>query len=144
MSEESKKAKLNLLRRGTGLFVGLLPLLLIIASIVYGLANSPQPKFTAVGWMIAAGFFAALNFSLSFIRPPFLLYVLRIPKEKYKHVSGFPMIGSILLCLGICFSFGSIGSALLGLIYFAFDTGGSVWFLVATWKDSSLWDSKKL
>jgi hypothetical protein len=144
MSEENKKVKLNLWRRGSGLLLGLMPLLLIIASIVYGLARSPQPKFAAVGWMIAAGVFAALNFFLSFIRPPFLLYVLRIPKQKYKHVSGLPMIGSILLCLGIIFSFGSIGSALLGLICFAFDTGGSVWFLIATWKDSSLWDSPKI
>ena len=144
MSEENKKVKLSLLRRGIGLFLGLLPLLLIIASIVYGLARSPQPKFAAVGWMIAAGVFAALNFFLAFIRPPFLIYVLRIPKEKYKHVSGYPIIGSILVCLGVLFSFGSIGSALLGLICFAFDTGGSVWFLIATWKDNSLWDSKKL
>jgi hypothetical protein len=66
---------------------------------------------------------------------------MRIPRAKYKNVSGIPIIGSVLIALGTLFGFGSIGSSLLGLTAFALDTGGSGWFLWATWKDSSLWDS---
>jgi hypothetical protein len=60
--------------------------------------------------------------------------------DGYRHVSGFPMIGTVLLSLGAVFSFGAIGSALIGLVAFALDTGGSVWFVTATWRDRSFWD----
>lgn len=60
--------------------------------------------------------------------------------EGYRFVSGIPVIGTFCVVLGGLVSFGEIVSALLGLIAMAIDTGGSVWFLIATWQDPSLWD----
>jgi hypothetical protein len=62
MSEKNKKAKSNLRRRGIGLLLGLLPLLLLVASIIYGVTRGPHPKFVAIGWMIAAAALASINF----------------------------------------------------------------------------------
>ncbi|MGO8764840.1 MAG: hypothetical protein ACLQSR_06855 [Limisphaerales bacterium] len=131
--------KLNLWRRAIGLLCGLLPLFVIVASIVYGLSHS-QPRFVAFGWLIAAAIIALINMFYSFVRPFILLRILRVPNKEYKRVSGLPVIGSILVILGTLFSFGSIGTAILFLIIFLIDTGGSMWFLIATWKDSGLWD----
>ena len=57
-----------------------------------------------------------------------------------KHVSGVPVIGSVLVVIATMIGFGSALCAALGLLAVALDTGGSVWFLIATWNDSSLWD----
>ena len=138
----NQEIKLNLPRRTMGVVLGLLPLLLLVTSIVYGSTHS-RPKFAAVGWMLAAAIFACINFYYSFFRPLWQFYVLRTSKEKYKHVSGIPLIGSILMIIGGLLSFGAIGSAILGLVVYAFDTGGIIWFIIHTWKDHSLWDSKK-
>jgi hypothetical protein len=110
-----------------------------IASIIFGILGSRRPHFAAVGLMIAAAVVAVLNFYLSFIRPR-LFSLRRGSMDGYRHVSGFPMIGTVLLSLGAVFSFGAIGSALIGLVAFALDTGGSVWFVTATWRDRSFWD----
>ena len=134
--------KINFQRSMLGVVTGLLPLLLLATSIIYGLTH-PRSKFAAVGWMLAAAVFACVNFYYSFLRPLLQLHLLKTPKEKYKPVSGIPLIGSVLVILGGLFSFGAIGSAILGLIVYAFDTGGIIWFIVCTWKDHSLWDSKK-
>src|SRR5208282_1201319 len=69
MSEENIKTKRNLLRRGIGLFFGLLPLILLMVSIAYGFIHNSRPKFAAIGWMIGAAVIASLNFYLSFTRP---------------------------------------------------------------------------
>ena len=93
--------------------------------------------------MFAAAIFACINFYYSFFRPLWQFHVLRTPKEKYKHISGIPLIGSLLVLLGGIFSFGAMGTAIFGLIVYAIDTGGIIWFIINTWKDHSLWDSKK-
>ena len=89
--------------------------------------------------MLDAALLAALNFYLSFIRPP-VFRLLHGSMDGFRHVSGIPMIGTLLVVLGGVFGFGAVGTALLGLACIGFDTGGSVWFLIATWRDGSLWD----
>jgi hypothetical protein len=42
---------------------------------------------------------------------------------------------------GALFSFGAVGTALIGICAFALDTGGTGWFVVSTWRDRSLWDT---
>ena len=37
--------------------------------------------------------------------------------------------------------FESLVTASAGLAAISLDTGGAFWFLLATWKDSSLWDA---
>ena len=99
-----------------------------------------RPTFAGVGIMIAASAIAILNFSLSFVRPR--LFLLRNGSMgDYRHVSGLPGIGTLLVILGAIFGFGAIGTAILGLVVMALDTGGSVWFLIAVWSDESFWDS---
>ena len=84
---------------------------------------------------------AALNFYLSFVRP-YLFRVRRGSMDGYRFVSDVPIVGSILVVLGALFGFGAVGTALIGIIVFLLDTGGSGWFVIATWKDKSLWDKR--
>jgi len=143
MSAENKKAKLNFMRRGIGLFLGLLPLLLLMASIGYGFIHNARPKFAAVGWIIAAAVIALSNFHLSFIRPRIYFY-RHGSMEGYHFVSGVPVVGTFLILFGALFSFGAIGTAIFGIVAYVIDTGGFIWFTKATWRDRSFWDSEKL
>src|SRR5689334_20883855 len=89
--------------------------------------------------MIVAMFIAAPNFYLSFIRP--LVFHLRGGSfDEYKNVSGIPIVGTVVVVVGAILGFGSFLCSALGLVAMALDTGGSVWFLVATWRDVSFWD----
>ncbi|CAN5394180.1 hypothetical protein BH09MYX1_BH09MYX1_60280 [soil metagenome] len=58
----------------------------------------------------------------------------------YRHVSGVPGIGSLLVVLGTVVGYGSVVCSIVGLIAVLADTGGSLWFLIATWHDGSMWD----
>jgi len=60
--------------------------------------------------------------------------------DAYKFVSGIPIIGTVVVVVGTLLGFGTLLCTTLGLLAVALDTGGSVWFLVATWRDASLWD----
>ncbi len=123
-------------RRGIGLLVGCAPVVLLVASQVSAVTRE-YPIGLAV--MLVAIVIAALNFYLSSVRG--LLY--RRAKgslDNYTHVSGLPMIGTLVVVAGAVLAFGSALCAGLGLLAIGLDTGGSVWFLIATWKDTSLWD----
>jgi hypothetical protein len=125
-------------KRLLGIALSFMPLALLIASIVVELARNQESRFEAVGWMIAAAVVAGFNFFASFIRPKlFLLW--RGSMDRYRHVSVLPFVGTALVIIGALASFSDIGSALVGLTAFAVDTGGSAWFLVATWRDRGLW-----
>jgi hypothetical protein len=89
--------------------------------------------------MIVAMFIAAPNFYLSFIRP-YVFHRKGGSFDDYKHVSGIPIVGTVVIVIGAILGFGSTLCAVLGLVAMALDTGGSVWFLIATWRDRSLWD----
>lgn len=132
----------NVLRRATGAAICFSPTMLLVASLCF----SPDKNRHAwsgygVGFILAAVPFAALNFYLSFIRPH-VFRLLHGSMDGFRRVSGIPIVGSILVLLGALFGFGALGlgTALLGLASVGFDTGGSVWFLIYTWRDSSLWD----
>ena len=130
----------NFVRRAFGVVLALSPLALLLASLAVGIGRSQQAHFAGVGFMVGASVVALLNFYLSFIRPR-LFWLRRRSMDGYRHVSGLPMIGTVLLILGALFGFGAIGSTLVGVGAFALDTGGSVWFLVYTWRDRSFWDT---
>jgi hypothetical protein len=130
----------NIVRRAFGVVLAFSPLALLLASIAVGITRSQRPHFAGVGFIVAASVVAVLNFYLSFIRPRLFL-LRRGSMDGYRHVSVFPMLGTILLTLGALFGFGAIGSALIGIGAFALDTGGSAWFLICTWRDRSFWDT---
>jgi hypothetical protein len=59
--------------------------------------------------------------------------------DGYKYVSGFPLIGTLLIVLtGILF-FGAQYTAIIGLAVLIIDTGGLLWFFVASCHPS-FWD----
>lgn len=132
----------NYTRRTVGAVLCLSPLALLVCSAIAVLTGTERQSFAAVGFIVAALFFALLNFHLSFVRPRMLLQRYG-SLDGIRHVSGIPIIGTILVLLGGIFGFGSLGTALLGIAALALDTGGSPWFLIATWRDSSLWDATR-
>jgi hypothetical protein len=80
-----------------------------------------------------------VNLYLSFVRP--VLFCWRHGSlEQYRFVSGIPGVGTILVVVGGLLGFGSVATASVGLAAILLDTGGSIWFLLATWNDSSFWD----
>jgi hypothetical protein len=129
----------NVIRRSLGVAICLSPVMLLLASIAFGLMRERPGWSAGMGFMFVAAFFASSNFYLSFIRPP-VFRMLRGSMDGFRQISGIPMIGSLLVVLGGVFGFGAVGTALLGLACIGFDTGGSLWFLLSTWRDSSLWD----
>lgn len=131
--------KTSYLRRGFGVLVGISPVLLLGASLFFSVARGNRQSTAALVVMIVAMFIAAPNFYLSFIRP-FVFHKRGGSFDAYKHVSGIPIIGTVVIVVGAILGFGSALCAVLGLVAMALDTGGSVWFLVATWRDVSLWD----
>lgn len=128
----------NYRRRSLGVAICLSPVGVAVASIVYGAMRGTG----LTGWLglvLFAALFAALNLHLSFTRP--LLYRWRHGSMAgYRHVSGFPLVGTFFVVAGVLLGFGDMVTASVGLGVLLADTGSPVWFLIMTWKDSSLWD----
>lgn len=96
MSEQPHST--NYPRRAIGLALCFSPLILLFCSIFVALAGSGRRPFAAIGFIVAALFFAVLNFHLSFVRPWWLRR--RGSLEAIPHVSGLPVVGTILVLLG--------------------------------------------
>ncbi len=127
-------------RRALGAILALSPVLLLFASIVGGIVGVRTSLVGGMAVMIPAAAIALLNFYLSFLRGR--LYVRRHGSlDGYRYVSGLPIIGTVLVVIGALLGFGELAVAALGLVVMAADTGGSVWFLISTWRDASLWDA---
>jgi len=90
--------------------------------------------------MLAAASLGLFNLYSSFVRPA--IFRLRHGSiERYRHVSGIPIVGTLLVAVGGLSGFGGVVPALVGIAAMLLDTGGSFWFLLATWGDSSFWDT---
>ncbi len=82
----------------------------------------------------------AHGFYLSFVRPA--IFRLRHGSiERYRHLSGIPGIGTLVVVVGGLSWLGGVVSAVMGIAVMLLDPGGSFWFLLATWGDSSFWDA---
>ncbi len=126
-------------RRSLGLAVCLAPLLLLVASLSHGLTRGADTG-AGLGWMLVAITLGLFNMYLSFLRP-FIYRVRHGSTKAFQHVSGIPGVGSLLVVVGVLVGFGGVVPALLGITAMLLDTGGSFWFLLATWRDSSFWDA---
>jgi hypothetical protein len=127
------------LRRGIGVLLGCSPVFLLAASIVQAVVRGDEGHAIGLAVMFGALAIGGLNFYLSFLRE--LVYQRRKGSlDGYVHVSVLPILGSLVVVVGAALGFGSALCAALGLLAVALDTGGSVWLLIATWKDSSFWD----
>ncbi len=84
--------------------------------------------FTTAAFLLGA-FVALLNFYTSFLRKP--LHALLKSERPASSVSGFPLVGSILL--GIAWWRSPPGSALwwASSLMLVLDTGGPHWFVLA-------------
>jgi hypothetical protein len=120
-------------RRGVGVVVALAPVVLLIASLVSAMTRGDDLHPSGLAVVILALVIGALNFHLSFVRG--LLYRRATGSlDGFRHVSGLPMVGTLLVVVGALIGFGSALCAVLGLLAVGIDTGGSVWFFIATWK----------
>lgn len=88
-----------------------------------------------LGWLvlIIGVSISLLNFHLSFTR--YLYHRLRRRQEEYRHISGFPFIGSLLCLLSLPFFHTLSLPQLIAIIAAVLDTGGVHWFIGAL-----LWD----
>ena len=89
--------------------------------------------------LVLSASIALLNGYLSFGRP--ILYATRHKNslEGYKHVSGIPVVGTVLTALAIAFAWGSASVAMIGILLLLVDTGGSFVFLLVVARDKSFW-----
>jgi hypothetical protein len=127
-------------RRALGIGICLSPIAIAVCSFVSGIRG---PITISAGFyvVLTGSLIAGFNFYLSFLRP--LQYRFTHGSyDGYRHVSGAPMVGSLVVLVGVLLWFGDVLSASVGLIGLLFDTGGPQWFLVATWRDASLWDAR--
>jgi hypothetical protein len=77
-----------------------------------------------------------LNFYLDLLRSR--IYGARVG---YRNISGAPVFGTLLVVVCGWAAFGDWRVAIVGLAALVLDTGGAPWFLIATWRDQSLWDA---
>lgn len=130
----------RMVRRSAALAICLSPVVLVLTSLATSIFGPNKPPFSMVGFVIAALLIAALNVCLSFIRP--ILLMRRYGSlDGIRHISGIPLVGNILVMLGMLLGFGSLGSTLLGLLAIAIDIGGLPWLLVAIWRDTEFWSA---
>jgi hypothetical protein len=154
MSETPVGPRRNWRRRAIGTLFCLAPFALVMLPLVAGLSNDLEPfeGFAARwGWhfpiyaatigMIVSSLICFVNLHLSFVRPQ--LYRRRTGSmEGFRSISGIPLIGAGLALVSAWIALGAWGFAIVGFVLLAADVGGPFWFLLATWSDSSLWDSR--
>jgi hypothetical protein len=138
MADENQTQKTNYIQRVIGIILCLLPLLIALIALAFG-TKGKLPTIFGLVFLVLGLLVVVNNFYCSFIRWP-LYYLIHRSKEGYRNVSGLPLFGEILITIGVVYDFGSIYSAALGIIAAFLNTGGSLWFLIATWRDKSLWD----
>ena len=89
--------------------------------------------------LVVGGLTCLVNFYLSFLRYP--LFKLRGRESQYRWVSGFPLIGSLLVVAALVIGGFRGWLFVLGLVLATIDTGGLHWF-VGTQVVSTLRDAK--
>ena len=102
------------------------------------------PFFRVLAWcaLVLGGFIALLNIFLSFGRP-LVLRTRGIPISEQSNVSGFPILGSLLLMVTAIPLFPRLWPCAVVTALLLLDTGGPLWFLFCTWHDDALWKKQK-
>lgn len=125
--------------RCIGLAIGVAPIVLLGTSLTYALMRTERHSPMGFVIVVSGAVIACLNLYLSVMR--YRLHArTRVSTAECRRVSGFPVIGTIIVVVGALLGFGCTACAALGLIAVAFDTGGAPWFLAATWNDAALWN----
>lgn len=133
------RRRINPVRRGLGVLLACVPFGLLVLSATSGGSHGDWSQLVGLVFMIAALLVATLNLHLNIVRP--WRYQRRHGSMAgFKNVSHVPMFGLLFVLLGAFSGRGSLPCAVLGAVALLLDTGGIPWFVVATWRDSSLWD----
>lgn len=133
--------RMNYVRRGLGIVICFAPVVLLLASLGVGLTY-PRQSIVGIALALFGSLFAALNGYLSFIRP--LVYSWRHGSiDGMRNISGIPGLGTFFVVASGIVGFADWRSSSIGLAALIFDTGGLPWFLLATWRDRSLWDAER-
>jgi hypothetical protein len=61
--------------------------------------------------------------------------------EGLRFISGIPVLGTLFVFASLLAGYGDRRAAAIGAIALALDLGGLPWFVIATWRDRSLWDA---
>lgn len=143
---EKPRPKWNYRRRAVGALVCLAPAVLPFASLAVGPPTSEVgARVLAYGigpglGVVLVGFLVALlNAHLALVRP-FLYRCRHGSLEGMRYVSGLGGIGSLAVFVGCALAFGHRPTAAFGLLVLTLDVGGLPWFLLVTWRESSVWD----
>ncbi len=132
--------KTNYLKRSLGVAFAALPALPLLSALMQPQQIDVRDTAFVVAPLVLAAAFAFPNFHLSFVRP--WLYRRRHGSfVDYKFVSGIPMLGTLCASVAAYFGWGSILCGALILIITLIDTLSPPWFVIATWRDTSLWDA---
>ncbi len=126
--------------------IAVAPVGFALFSLIAALRATAEPPASlsiviAVGFLIVAIWIGGRNFYTSFIRYP-LLKLLRV--SRIRHVSGYPMVGTLSAVLAVLLGFGSLPISMLVLVALAIDTGGAAWFVAGTWRSREIWDGAPL
>jgi len=133
--------KYNYIRRGMGIVLCSLPVWLAIVSIALSFHHSRLAGTTGYILLVGAGAIALLNLYLSSLRP-WLYHKKHKSMDGYNYVSGIPGLGTMAVIAAVLFNFQHLLTGILAICILIADTGGLPWFLIMTWKDSSLWDGE--
>jgi hypothetical protein len=131
--------RINVLRRGLGVAICFGPVVLLLCSLVYSLAY-PSAALAGFGLAVAALVVGILNSYLSFVRP-WLYRRRRNSMKGYRYISGLPLLGTLSAVAAGVLGFGQLPTTVVGMAAVILDTGGLPWFLIATWRDESFWDT---
>ena len=132
----------NYARRIIGIVLCTAPISLAAASLISGLGAASPGDTGGIGWIILAAAIASFNGYLSFLRPWLYRQRHEGSMEGFRFISGFPLIGSLAVMIGVIFSWGHLYSAILGALVSVVDTGGTPAFLIVTWRDRSFWGDR--
>lgn len=133
MHDDGSVYRTNALRRGIGVVIAITPFAVTGASLLRAATDGNRGSLVGLVVVAIGLAFAGVNFYLSFIR--------RLTAPNRAYVSVVPIIATVLVLVGAIIGFRSAICSVLGLVAMLIDTGGPAWFVVATWKDKSFWDS---
>ena len=84
-------------------------------------------KHIYLGLFLSGGFICTLNFYLSWIRYP--LFRISGERTDYRHISGLPILGSVLVVGSLVIFQTPHWAIIAGAILAALDSGGIHWFI---------------
>lgn len=124
------------MRRFIALLIALAPFVIVAL-----FASRPDLAVRSAGGYVLIGLGALvvwLNVYTSWIRP--LAHLRRGgTREDYRHASGLPIVGTVLLTIGQGLAAVPWPWAAALLTALVLDTGGPIWFMISTWRDRELW-----